>query len=389
MVLKIDNNNLHVYGYIWDGDGAYFLEQFALLDGKFPTIEVWLHCYGGSVFDGNIIFNSLIKAESEVNTNVIGVGASMGAVLSQAGKVRRQVSNGFLMIHAASGYTHGNYQDHLNNANLLKEIEKHFKKMLIAKTGKTAKEVAKWLIGDNWFSAEQAKEAGLIDEIIDPLATLDIEIDDPEELGTEAVYSKFAASMKIIDKRPKGFVAPPKLERKKENHTKLKPVITMEQSSIEILGLSGVTPTSSETMIIQAVQAKFTALENKYQQEKTAKENLETAVNAQRDNKITALLDQAVTAKKITAQQKEVYENIGKTSGVEALEAVLAGLGARASITDTLIPGKQPTATVPEGWNWDRYQKEDPQALEKIKENTPETFNALYKAKFGKDFKED
>ncbi|WP_027394183.1 Clp protease ClpP [Aquimarina latercula] len=395
MVLTIENNNIYLYGYIWDGDGAYFLEQFALLDGSYPILDVHLHCYGGAVFDGNMIYNTLINATSQVDTNVIGVGASMGAVLAQAGTVRRQVSNGFQMIHAASGYTYGTYQDHLSNANLLKEVGKNFTRMLVSKTGKTASEVSKWLVGDNWFSAEQALEAGLIDEIIDPQATLDIEIDDPKAVGSHEIYNRFAASMKITDTNPKGIpVKTPRAaapQPTQKSIQKSKPIYTMEQSSITLLGLQNVTPESSETMVVQAIQARFTALENKYNTEKAAKENVEAALNAIKEGKIKALLDAAQGAGKFTAKQRDSYEAIGKDSGLETLETVLEGLQGRTSLAATIVPGTTSTPTANasrSGWNWDKYQSEDPRALEAKKTNDLDTFKALFKAKFGVDYTE-
>lgn len=383
---------MFIYGYIWEGDAAYFLEQFALLDGSYPILEINIHCYGGSVFDGNMIYNAMVNATSQVNTNVIGVGASMGAVLTQAGKIRRQVSNGFQMIHAASGYTHGTYQDHLNNANLLKEMGKNFTSILMKNTGKTASEVGAWLVGDNWFSAEQALEAGLIDEIIDAQDILDIEIEDPQAIGSQEIYSRFAASMQIEDKRPYSALPKPRATTiaPKQKERIIKSTHIMEQSSIELLGLQGVSSASSETRLVQAIQAKYTDLENKYEKEKTAKENLETAINAQKDSKVTALLDEAVSSGKITAQQKEVYANIGKTSGVEALETVLGGLSQRTPLATMVQPGKTgTTTTVKAGWNWDKYQKEDPRALETMRTDNLDGFKALFKAKFGVDFSED
>lgn len=393
MVLKIENNNIFLYGYIWEGDGATFVEEFAKVDATYPELEMHLHCYGGSVFDGNMIYNAVIGAFSDVNTNVIGVGASMGAVIAQAGKIRRQVSNGFQMIHAASGGTYGTYQDHLNSANLLMEVEKYFTRMLVNNTGKTAKDVKQWLVGDNWFSAEQALAEGLIHEIIDPLAILDVEIDEPETLGTQEIYNRFAASMKIQDIRPKGAILPVPVKKKtvQQKKPQNKIITTMEQSSIDLLGLTGVTPQSSETSIVQAIMASKDAYKSKYEQEKTARENLEAGINAQKESKITALLEEAVSSGKITAQQRTVYENIGKTSGVEALETVLAGLNQRTPIV-SLIPGGKGAATsttLKAGWNWDQYQKEDPRALEAMKTDNLDAFKALFKAKFGVDFSED
>ena len=389
MIIKVDQNNIHVYGYIYDGDGIYFLKEFSKIDGIYPEIEVYIHCYGGSVFDGNMIFNTMITSKSEINTNIIGVGASMGAILAQAGKKRRQVSNGFMMIHAATGGSYGTAQDHLNSANLLTEMEKQFIQLLIAKTAKKPKEVKKWLSGDNWFSAEQALQEGLIDQIIDPLALLDIDINDPHEMGSEEVYNRFAASLKIEDKKH------PSRSIKKPD-SKLKTIDintqTMKEDVIQTLGLIGVNKQSSDTSVIGAIQQHVNAQVNdyktKYEQEKTARENLETAVNAQRDAQITALLDKAEKVDKTisAAQRTEIYEPIGKTTGIKALETILAGLTKRVPLA-TQIKGTGSTPVADQnGWDWDKYQKENPRALEAKRKDDPEAFAALFKAKFGVEY---
>lgn len=388
MIVKADKNELYLYGYIYNGDGVYFLNEFSKVDGVYPVIEVNLHTYGGSVFDGNMIFNAMITAKSQVNTNVIGVGASMGGILSQAGEIRRQVNNGFLMIHAATGGTYGTAKDHLSSANLLSEMEKQFVKLLVAKTGKPAKDVKNWLVGDNWFSAEQAKKEGLIDEIIDPLATLDIDIDDPGAIGPEELYNRFAASLGVDKLLPQATLDIPVNE-----YEIIKPKDTeMKQDVIQVLQLPNVTAQSSDTAVIAAIQAHIDAKVNdfktKYENEKTARENLETAVNTQKDTQVKTLLDMAVAGKKITETQRTVYENIGKTSGVDALKTVLDGLSPRNSITGQIAGKTTASAAVKEGWDWDKYQKENPKALEALKKEDTETFNALFKTKFGVDYKE-
>ena len=372
MKIKVQSNEIHLYGRIYEGDGAWFVQEFSRLDGVHPEIELFLHSYGGCVFDANIILNSLLTARAQINTNIIGVAASMGAILAQAGKVRRQVSNGFMMIHAPSGSTWGTAKEHLSAANLLSEIEKHFVSLLAARTGKTEKELIKWLDGDNWFSAKQAKTAGLADEIIDPIANLETEINQPEKLGAKAVYEHFAACLSI---------------EKNEEKTNIltKNATQMKKEVIETLGLVGLSAQSSDTAVVAAIQqhveVKVGEHRLKYEAEKTARENLEKTINAAQEARIKALLDAGEAAGKINAQHREMYEKIGKTSGTAALETVLGSLVPHKAIG--VQNGGTGTATLKQGWDWDRYQKEDPKGLEAL---SKEDFNALYKVKFGKEY---
>jgi hypothetical protein len=47
MIIQVKENNIYIYGYIYQGDGTYFLNEFSKIDGTFPEIEVFIHCYGG------------------------------------------------------------------------------------------------------------------------------------------------------------------------------------------------------------------------------------------------------------------------------------------------------------------------------------------------------
>jgi ATP-dependent Clp endopeptidase proteolytic subunit ClpP len=374
MILKTSGNHIFMYGTIYPGDGSYFLDAFSRLDGIYPQLEIHIHCNGGSVFDGNLIYNTILSAKSECIGVIDGVAASMAAILLIAFKKVLMAENGFLMLHAPSGGTYGDAKQHESNAALLRSIEKNFIKKLVARTGKSEKDVVKWMDGDNWFDAEQALEAGLIDEIIEPVT--DIKVDDPTN-NLQDTFNAFAAL----------YVAKGDTDN---NNLKIN---SMKTDLIHKFGLSGVNAQSSDTAILDAVQAHFDNKLAEANAKLTAAEQkltaLETAANESRDANIKAMLDKAEGAKKITAAQRATYESIGKTSGVDALQTVLDGLTAHAPLTERLKTGTGGSATASagrDGWDWDKYQKEDPRALEAMAVNDPEAFNALYEAKYKKPF---
>lgn len=380
MIIKTSANKLFLYGTIWDGDGTYFLDVFSRMDGVYPEIEVHFHCNGGSVFDGNLMYNAILNAKSFCDGFVDGIAASMGAVLLMAFRKVYMVENGYVMIHAPKGGTWGDAQQHENNAKLLRSIEKNFIKKLIARTGLAEAAVKKLLVGDNWFDAEQALEAKLIDGIIDPVTQ--VNIDDPAA-SLDRTFHSFAALMQSEGE-------PPAADRNDFNLT-----INMKQEVIAKLGLTGVTAQSSDTAVIEAIEAHILGKTSPIQASLDAANikatNLETAFNTARDTQIKALLDAAVSQNKITAQQRETYESIGKTSGVEALSTVLSQIGARQPISGMVKGGGETSngsgVTARDGWDWDKYQKEKPSELEALAANDPEAFNALYEAKFNKPFK--
>lgn len=370
MIIKIKDNQLFLYGTIWEGDGTYFLQCFSSIDGNFPVIDVHWHCNGGSVFDGNLMYNAILNAKSICDAHVDGIAASMAAVLLMAFRKVYMVENGFLMIHAPSGYTRGDASQHEASAKLLRSIEKNFIKKLISRTGKTEADVKKWLVGDNWFDAEQALEAKLIDEIVDPVIKSQ-QVEDPTN-NLDNTFSSFAALMVAVGDTDIN-----------DNKNPLE----MKNEVIAKFGLAGVNAQSSDTAVIQALEDHFknktAALETTLEAKTAQVTSLETAITSQREAKIKAILDVAESEKKITAVQRATYENIGKTSGIDALETVISGLGGRTPINSILKnTGNATGITAREGWDWDRYQKEQPRELEAMAEKDPQTFGALYEAKF-------
>lgn len=372
MIIKTTGNKLFMYGTIWEGDGVYFLDVFSRMDGTYPEIEVHIHCNGGSVFDGNLIMNTILSAKSACDAYIDGIAASMAAIIVMAFRKIFMAENGYLMIHEPKGVTYGNAKQHEANAGLMRSMETNFQKKLVARTGKKPAEVKKWLDGDNWFDADQALEAGLIDGIIDPVTQ--VKIEDPTA-NLDNTFNSFAALLVTS-----------------EADTNDKTLLKMKKEAIAKFGLTGVNEQSSDTAVIEAIEAHFknitATLQTSLDEKTTAFTNLETQVSAQRDTQIKTLLDDAQAKNKITAAQRDTYESIGKTSGVTALETVLSGINGRQSITNQL-GGKKGGAPIAgrEGWDWDKYQKEMPRQLEAMAKDDPETFAALYEAKFKKPFK--
>ncbi|HRO75784.1 MAG TPA: ATP-dependent Clp protease proteolytic subunit, partial [Crocinitomicaceae bacterium] len=165
MYFTSEENIGKLYGTIWSGDGQWIANDLqAFLKGK-SEATIHLHTPGGSVFDGNLIYNVLKASKTKVNIVIDGLAASMGSILMLAGSTVTMAENSFVMIHAPSGVVEGSANDMKNAATLLASLENQFVKKYVAKTGKTEQEVKQWLNGDNWFSADDAVSAGLVDGI--------------------------------------------------------------------------------------------------------------------------------------------------------------------------------------------------------------------------------
>lgn len=368
MIFSVRQNTITAYGIIWDSDGMSFVSAFTQLEAQYSQIIVKLHTYGGSVFDGNLIYNALRNSKADCEIHIMGIAASMGAVISLSRHKVYMVENGYMMIHAPSGSTYGTALDHEQNAKLLRAIETNFIKKLIEKTGKTEEYVKKWLIGDNWFDANEALAEGLISGIIEP--ELQTDPFDPKQLGTKEAYNRFSA-----------LLLP--------QNTDFNSDIDMKKPIIEALGLQGVNDQSSDTAVIEAVKAHFegqiTQVKNELTAEKTSHEETKRKLQEKDENTIKAIVKAAQDAGKITGDQVATYETIGKTSGVEALQVVFNNMQPRIPITSQTQPTGSPDATGREGWDWEKWQKEDPKGLEAMATKQPEEFKKLFNAKFNKN----
>lgn len=374
MIFQVKDNTIIAYGEIWNGNGMEFVLLFSEMEAKYSQITVKLHSYGGSVFDGNLIFNTIQNSKKDIDLQIIGIAASMTAIISQSRKDKKpkMVRNGFIMIHAPSGSTYGGAIDHENNAKLLRSIESNLVQLLSTSLSKPKNYVAKWMVGDNWFDAEEALKEGLISEIIEPESDTITASLNPKELGAEGMYYQFTAL----------------LTPKNELQINLKN--DMKKPIIEALGLQGVTAESSDTAIIDAVRAHYEGRVTKAEADlKIANDKAiaaETKLADQGKAAITAELAQAQKAGKITPDQVATYEGIATASGIDALKTVLAAIPARKSITAqvTNTGGTNDAPVGRENWDFDKWQKEDPKGFEALAKETPEAFQALLTAKYKK-----
>jgi len=136
-------------------------------DPKKP-IKLYINSPGGSVYDGLAIIDTMNYIEPDVETIGIGLQASMGAMLLSCGaKGKRFVlPNARIMIHQPSSGTEGKITD---QEIALKEgiyLKKRLAEIFAKNTGKKLEQVEKDMDRDNWMSAEEAKNYGIVDKII-------------------------------------------------------------------------------------------------------------------------------------------------------------------------------------------------------------------------------
>jgi ATP-dependent Clp protease protease subunit len=131
-------------------------------------IKMFINSPGGSVIDGLAIYDIMNFITPDVSTYCLGMAASMGSILISSGTKGKRYSlpNGEIMIHQVSSWAEGQTADMEIRINHAKKLQTKLYEILASNTGKTFEQIEKDADRDHWFTAEEALEYGLIDEII-------------------------------------------------------------------------------------------------------------------------------------------------------------------------------------------------------------------------------
>ena len=131
-------------------------------------IHMYINSPGGSVTAGMAIYDTMNYVKCDVSTTCIGMAASMGAFLLSSGAKgkRYALPNAEVMIHQPLGGAQGQATEIQIAAEHILKTKKKLNQILADNAGKPVEEVEKDTDRDNWLSADEAKEYGLIDEVI-------------------------------------------------------------------------------------------------------------------------------------------------------------------------------------------------------------------------------
>lgn len=131
-------------------------------------IQMFINSPGGSVISGLGIYDTMQYVAPEIGTICTGLAASMGAVLLCAGTKGKRtcLPHSRVMIHQPSGGMQGQFSDMEISYNLIKSMRNELYDIMAKHTGKTFQEIEKDSDRDNWMNANEAKEYGLVDEVL-------------------------------------------------------------------------------------------------------------------------------------------------------------------------------------------------------------------------------
>jgi ATP-dependent Clp endopeptidase proteolytic subunit ClpP len=182
-----DRPEILLYGTIgddWSDDfvtAKMFADALAALPPG-PEVGVRINSFGGSVADGFAMYNALKTCGRKVVVDVDGFAVSAASTVMMGGDERRMHENSVVMIHRPQSFNYGYAADFRKEADVLDLLQNQIAGVYAARSGKTADEFNKLMDAETWFSAEQAKEAGLATEVV---ANAGADEDDPETADPE------------------------------------------------------------------------------------------------------------------------------------------------------------------------------------------------------------
>lgn len=158
-------------GEVEDHMANLIVAQMLFLESENPDkdIHFYINSPGGSVTAGLSIYDTMQYIKPDVSTMCIGQAASMGALLLASGQKGKRLAlpHSRVMIHQPSGGAQGQASDIEIQANEIIKMRKALNVLLAAHTGQSKKTIAKDTERDNFMSAEQAHEYGLVDKVIE------------------------------------------------------------------------------------------------------------------------------------------------------------------------------------------------------------------------------
>ncbi|MBQ7703403.1 MAG: ATP-dependent Clp endopeptidase proteolytic subunit ClpP [Firmicutes bacterium] len=157
-------------GEITEEMASAVVAQLLFLEAEDPDKDIcmYINSPGGSVSAGLAIYDTMKYIKPEISTIAIGLAASMGAFLLQAGTKGKRYSlpNAEIMIHQPLGGAQGQAEDIRIQAEHILKVREKLNAIIAENTGRPLEEVAKDTDRDNFMTAEEAVAYGLIDEVI-------------------------------------------------------------------------------------------------------------------------------------------------------------------------------------------------------------------------------
>ncbi len=158
-------------GPVEDHMASVIIAQLLFLEAENPKkdIEMYINSPGGVVTAGLAIYDTMQFIKPKVRTLCVGQAASMGSLLLCAGEpgMRAALPHARIMVHQPSGGFQGQASDILRHAEDIMKVKKRLNEIYVKHCGRTYDEIERTLDRDHFMSAEEAREFGIVDTVIE------------------------------------------------------------------------------------------------------------------------------------------------------------------------------------------------------------------------------
>lgn len=146
------------------------IAQLLFLEKEDPKadIQMFIHSYGGEIYAGMAILDTMNYIKPDISTIAVGVAASMGSILLTSGTKGKRFAlpNSKIHIHQPLGGVEGQASDIEIEAKEILNLKENLYKILSKQTGQSIKQIEKDADRNKYFTAKEAKEYGLIDKVV-------------------------------------------------------------------------------------------------------------------------------------------------------------------------------------------------------------------------------
>ena len=153
-----------------DANASLVVAQLLYLEAQDPDkdIQFYINSPGGAVTAGMAIYDTMQYIKADVSTICIGMAASMGAFLLSSGAKGKRIAlpNAEIMIHQPAAGTRGKVTDMEIDVERFLKIKERLNGILADNTGRSLEEIKRDTERDHWFTAVEAMEYGLVDQVI-------------------------------------------------------------------------------------------------------------------------------------------------------------------------------------------------------------------------------
>jgi ATP-dependent protease ClpP protease subunit len=253
---KADSAQVHIYAEIgaWGITADAMCKELSALDAK--AIDVRINSPGGDVFDGIAIHNALASHPATINVHVDGVAASIASVIAMAGDKVTMARGSQMMIHEGHTVAVGAAADMRKQADLLDTVSDTIARFYAERAGGTVGDWRNRMRCETWYSAEEAVQAGLADEVAVPSrtikATWDLSVFNyaGRRHAPAPDLTKAVPVVEAVAPQPKPVTVPARARVRPTREPALVPAqATTTTSADSILGLLLTTPSNGDSVL--------------------------------------------------------------------------------------------------------------------------------------------